>query len=83
MSFISSIYIVSSGEELEIAIGDWVDIVPNLLPLNNGNGLSYRVVSLYNNEVGILAKADRQNYSEVLLSPCYIINNYRRVLNEK
>lgn len=79
MSLISNIYTISTGEKLEIVIGDWVDVVPNLLPVNNGNGLSYQVVTLYSNEVGILVKVDRQNYSEVILSPCYIVSNYRVV----
>jgi hypothetical protein len=79
----SSAYVVSSGNEIMIAVGDWIDVVPNLLPPTNENGLSYEVVSLYNSEVGILVKLDKENYSEVILSPCYIVNNYRKVSYEK
>lgn len=83
MSLNSNLYVIGSGEELEIAVGDWVDLVPNLLAPNEANGLSYQVVSLYNREIGILAKADGQVYSEILVSACYVLNNYRKVSNEK
>lgn len=71
-------YQISSGEMVEIDSGDWVDVVPNLLPLDKTTGLSYEVSSLYDNEVGIKVKFNEE-FSEVILSPIYINGNFRKV----
>lgn len=83
MSLISSLYVIGSGEEIEISEGDWVDVVPNLLPANGVNGLSYQVIKLHYGAISILAKLDGQEMSEVVLSTCYVLGNYRKVSNEK
>jgi hypothetical protein len=71
-------YIVANGDEIEIKMGDWVDITPNLLPLDKTTGLSYEVCSLYENAVGIKVNLG-ENFLEVILSPIYISGNYRKV----
>jgi hypothetical protein len=71
-------YIIANGDRVEIDLGDWVDVTPNLLPLDKTTGLSYEVCSLYQNEVGIKVNLG-ENFSEVVLSPIYINGNYRKV----
>jgi hypothetical protein len=71
-------YQISTGEKIDIQKGDWVDVMPNLLPLDKNTGLSYEVCSLYENEIGIKVNLG-ENFLEVVLSPIYINGNYRKV----
>lgn len=72
-------YIISDGTLVDIKIGDWVEIVPGLLKINGTNGLSYEVIALFDFEVGIMVEFNNGIFSEVVLSPVYIVANYRRV----
>ncbi len=69
---------IATGETVEIKVGDWVDLIPNLFPLDKNTGLSYEVGFLYDNEVGIKVKLDEE-FSDVILSTSYINGNYRKV----
>jgi hypothetical protein len=72
-------YFISNGNNIEIRHHDWVEIVNGLFPPDDSNGLSFEVSSLYDCEIGIMVKLDGFQYSEVILSPLYIVSNYRRV----
>lgn len=71
-------YEISTKEIIEIQVGDWVDVLPNLLPLDKDNGISYEVSSLHESEIGIKVKFV-DDFSEVILSPVYVVSNYRKV----
>ena len=72
-------YFISNGNSIEIRNHDWVEIINGLFPADGSNGLSFEVSSLYDYEIGIMVKLDGIQYSEVILSPLYIVSNYRKV----
>ena len=72
-------YIISNGNSIEIKKHDWVEIIKGLLPSDDSNGLNFEVSSLYEYEIGIMVKLNGIQYSEVILSPLYIVSNYRKV----
>lgn len=72
-------YKISDCQEVEINIGDWVEVKKNLLPSDPVSGLSYEICSLYDNQVGILVKLEDKEAEEVILSTDHIVANYRRV----
>jgi len=72
-------YKINSGEEIEIHINDWVDVLPNLLLKDDISGYSYRVKELYENSILIEAKTQDAEKAEIVLSTEYVLSNFRRV----
>lgn len=73
-------YTILDGSNIEIRHHDRVEVVSGMFPADGSNGLSFEVSSLYDCEIGIMVKLDGIQYLEVVLSPLYIVSNYRRVI---
>jgi hypothetical protein len=72
---------VADGKTVDIAPGDFVDVMAGVLSPDPEWGLSYQCSNVYPNAVGILVMTDpvEQQYTECQLSPEVITNNWRRM----
>lgn len=66
---------------IKIAPGDWVDVSTSGVPPDEKYGTSFQVCKTYDSYIGILLSSDfGESYSETVLSPYWITNNYRKML---
>jgi hypothetical protein len=74
-------FAIADGKSVNIAPGDFVDVMPGILSPDPEWGLSYQCANIYPNAIGILVMTDpfEQQYTECQLSPEIITNCYRRM----
>lgn len=76
------IFKINDGTEIDIAEGDWVCTLNDIIPFDPDWGWSYEVVGFHNDK-SIIVLAYRgvaYHYEECILDACFIIENWRQVL---
>lgn len=74
-------YTIMSGESMQIAVNDWLDVQEGILDPDPLWGMSFQVYSTDNDSYLEIRKynKDLDLYEVVALDPQYIYNIYRRV----
>lgn len=75
-------FVINDGTTIDIAEGDWICTINDVIPFDPDWGWSYEVVG-FHSEKSIIVLA-RQGvlypYEETILDACFIIENWRQVL---